>query len=134
MSDPSPTLPLARPAPAVEIVEPLPATVLASPALTILDDQTPAKPPAAKVSRRPRLRKVNPFVEVIRLIAAGIEWLFGLGIVLLGLAVLAAVPVFQFLSLGYLLEATGRVARSGRLRDGFIGVRTVARIGGIVLW
>ena len=61
---------------------------------------------------------------MIRFTASGIEWLFGLGIVLLGLAVLAAVPVLQFLSLGYLLEATGRVARSGRLRDGLIGVRT----------
>jgi hypothetical protein len=50
-----------------------------------------------------------------------------------GLAFLAAVPVVQFLSLGYLLEAGGRVARSGRIRDGFIGVRIAARLGGIVL-
>ena len=135
MSDPSPTLPLARPAPAVEIVEPLgaplPATVLASPALTILDDLAPAASPVARRLRRPR---VNPLVEVIRFVASGIEWLFGLAVVMLGLAVLAAVPVLQFLSLGYLLEATGRVARSGRLRDGFVGVRTAARLGGIVLW
>jgi hypothetical protein len=33
------------------------------------------------------------------------------------------------LSLGYLLEASGRVARSGRLRDGFVGVRKAARLG-----
>jgi hypothetical protein len=99
--------------------------VLAPPALTILEPSTVARP------RRPR---VNPFVRVIRCVASGIEWLFGLGIVFVGLAVLAAVPVLQFLSLGHLLEATGRVARSGRLRDGLIGVRTAARIGGIVLW
>src|SRR5262249_4872887 len=49
------------------------------------------------------------------------------------LAVLAAVPVLQFLSLGYLLESAGRIARTGRLRDGFIGVRTAARFGGAVL-
>src|SRR5213079_2994884 len=61
------------------------------------------------------------------------EWLFGVGVLAIGLAVLAALPVLQFLSLGYLLEAGGRVARSGRLRDGFIGVRTAARLGGIVL-
>ena len=35
-----------------------------------------------------------------------------------------------FLSLGYLLESSARVARTGRLRDGLIGVRKAARIGG----
>lgn len=49
-----------------------------------------------------------------------------------GLAVLAALPIAQFLSLGYLLEASGRVARGGRIRDGWIGVRRAARVGGIV--
>jgi hypothetical protein len=68
-----------------------------------------------------------------------INWLFGFATLLLGLAVLASIPVFQFLTLGYLLESSGRVARSGRIRDGFIGVRTAARFGGIaigafVLW
>jgi hypothetical protein len=42
-------------------------------------------------------------------------------------------PVLQFLSLGYLLEAGGRVARSGRLRDGFVGIRHAARVGSIIL-
>lgn len=64
---------------------------------------------------------------------AGVEWLFGLACVLVGLAFLSAVPVLQFLCLGYLLESAARVAKSGRVRDGFIGVRTAARFGGIVL-
>jgi hypothetical protein len=62
-----------------------------------------------------------------------IEYLFGLASLLLGLAILASIPVIQFLTLGYLLEASGRVARSGRLRDGFVGVRKAARCGGIAL-
>jgi hypothetical protein len=62
-----------------------------------------------------------------------INWLFGLTSLWIGLAVLASVPLFNFLTLGYLLEASGRVARSGRLRDGFIGVRTAARFGGIAV-
>ena len=66
-------------------------------------------------------------------IAAGTEWLFGAVAMMAGLAVLAAIPVLQFLSLGYLLEAGGRVARTGRIRDGFIGIRLAARLGGIVL-
>src|SRR5262249_37124641 len=61
------------------------------------------------------------------------EWLFGAASLTVGLAFLAAIPVAQFLTLGYLLEAAGRVGRSGRLRDGFPGVRLAARVGSIVL-
>jgi hypothetical protein len=61
------------------------------------------------------------------------EWCFGVVSLFCGLAVLAAVPVGQILALGYLLESSGRVARTGRLRDGFIGVRTAANFGGIAL-
>jgi hypothetical protein len=64
---------------------------------------------------------------------AGIEWIFGFFSLIGGLAILATLPALQFLSLGYLLEASGRVARSGRLRDGFPGIRIAARVGGIVL-
>jgi hypothetical protein len=62
-----------------------------------------------------------------------LEWLFGAAALMVGLAVLAALPLLQFLSLGYLLEAGGRVARTGRVRDGFIGARLAARPGGMVL-
>lgn len=68
-----------------------------------------------------------------RAVASSLEWVFGAAVLTVGLAVLAAVPVLQFLSLGYLLEAGGRVARTGRFRDGFIGVRLAARLGGIVV-
>jgi hypothetical protein len=66
-------------------------------------------------------------------IEALFEWCFGFATLIVGLAVLAALPILQFLSLGYLLEAGVRVARSGKLRHGFIGVRQAARIGAIVL-
>jgi hypothetical protein len=68
----------------------------------------------------------------VKTVASVLEWLFGAIALLVGLAVLAALPVVQFLSLGYLLEAGGRIARTGRVRDGFIGVRLAARLGGIV--
>src|SRR5947207_9836264 len=61
------------------------------------------------------------------------EWVFGVLTLIVGLAVLSALPVFNFLSLGYLLEAGGRIGRTGRLRDGFIGVRQAARVGGIFI-
>ena len=62
----------------------------------------------------------------------GLEWLFGLASVIGWLAVLAAVPIVNFISLGYLLEASGRVAQSSRLRDGFIDMPKYARIGSLV--
>src|SRR3954447_14467104 len=66
-------------------------------------------------------------------IASATEWAFGALALGLGLALLAATPLAQFLSLGYLLEAEGRVARGGRLRDGLVGVRRAARVGTIIL-
>lgn len=83
---------------------------------------------ATRVDRTPALLKT------IRTIADGVEWLFGVAVLGVGLASLSAVPLVQFLTLGYLLEAAARVAKSGRLRDGFIGVRTAARLGGIVFF
>lgn len=87
------------------------------------DDSEPTPPPLPR--RRGR--------SDLQTLFAGIEWVFGFFCLMGALATLAALPVFQFLSLGYLLEASGRVARSGRLRDGFPGVRVAARLGGIVL-
>jgi hypothetical protein len=126
MADPfgaSATPPLYRAAPVLEFAdEPADAIVDALPA-----DDTP---PPERRSRRPTLRLAG---RVARAVGSVSEWLFGAATLLVGLAVLAAVPVLQFLSLGYLLEAGGRVARTGRLRDGFIGVRLAARLGGLVL-
>lgn len=58
-----------------------------------------------------------------------------LGIVTLTflLAVIAAIPIVNFLALGYLLEVEGRVARSGRFRDAFPLLSVAPRIGTIVL-
>jgi hypothetical protein len=61
------------------------------------------------------------------------EYCFGASSLVVLLAVLATMPVVQLLSLGYLLEASGRVARSGQLCDGFVGIRKAARLGRIAL-
>ena len=65
-------------------------------------------------------------------LCSGTEWCFGCAALFFGLAVLSTLPVLQFLSLGYLLEASGRISRTGRLRDGFVGVRKAARVGSLV--
>lgn len=97
--------------------------ILVPPPLPDRDEREPTPPPLPR--RRGR--------SDLQTLFAGVEWLFGFFCLLGALATLAALPVFQFLSLGYLLEASGRVARSGRIRDGFPGVRVAARLGGIVI-
>ncbi len=62
----------------------------------------------------------------------GLESLFGVASVVVFLAFASAIPIVQFVSLGYLLEASGRVARTGKLRDGFIDTHLFARIGSVV--
>jgi hypothetical protein len=72
-------------------------------------------------------------VKLWRGFAAGLAWLFGLASIIGGLALLASIPIVQFLSLGYLLEVSGRISRHGRIRDGFIGIPKAARMGSLVL-
>jgi len=72
-------------------------------------------------------------MALLRGLGRGLEWIFGCVCLILGLSLLAALPGVQFFSLGYLLEASARVARTGKLSAGLIGVRTAARLGGAVL-
>ncbi len=59
--------------------------------------------------------------------------LLGLISAVLTLAIISAIPVLNLLSLGYLLESSGRVARSGHLRDGFVGLSRFSIFGRIAL-
>lgn len=56
--------------------------------------------------------------------------MFGFVALIVLLSIVATLPVIQFISLGYLLESGRRVA-TGRIRDGFPGVRLAARLGSI---
>ncbi len=94
----------------------------------ILDDEKTESPTTASVTP-PRAWPVRLWFAT----ASALHWMFGVVCLLLGLSILASIPLLQFLTLGYLLEASGRVARSGRVRDGLIGVRGAARIGGFIL-
>lgn len=80
-------------------------------------------------SRSRRSVLSRPFIATKSLM----EWLFGVLSLILGLSVLATIPILQFASLGYLLESAARVSQSGRIRDGVIGVRRAARLGGALL-
>ncbi len=81
----------------------------------------------SKTRRQGRFRR--------RLLAHANRWFGGLSTAVL-LAVAATVPLLQFFALGYLLHAAAIIARTGRLRDGFIGLETASRIGqlGLGVW
>ncbi|WP_395717073.1 hypothetical protein [Prosthecobacter sp.] len=64
-------------------------------------------------------------------LASILDWSFGFVALLALLAACSVVPVLNFLSLGYLLHVSGTIARTGRIRDGFIGVRKASVIGSI---
>lgn len=63
---------------------------------------------------------------------------FGLLSLIVLLAVIAAIPIVNFLALGYLLDVERRVGRTGRLRDGFPLLADAPRLGsiaaGVALW
>lgn len=107
------------------------ATLAQEPVSARLIDSTPATRPSEISSLlEPRAGLLRRF---LRLVVSITDWVFGAAALIVGLSFLAAYPLLQMLSLGYLLEVSGRIARSGRLRDGFIGVRKAARLGSIVI-
>ncbi len=64
-------------------------------------------------------------------LASAADWLFGF-LALVGLLALCSViPLLNFLSLGYLLHVSGRVAATGRIGAGFVGVRKASVFGTI---
>ena len=59
---------------------------------------------------------------------------FGTGCLIFVLAILAAIPGLNILTLGYLIDPQKRVAQSGRLRDGFPLMALAPRLGVIVFF
>ncbi len=104
---------------------------LADTRVAVGEEGTP--PTAAAQDRGDRSSTWRKLRRIFRVMASASEWLFGCAALFLALAILATLPGLQLLSLGYLLEVAGRVAREQRLGAGFIGVRKAARLGSIVL-
>jgi hypothetical protein len=71
--------------------------------------------------------------RALRGVGVGIDRSFGALSTAVLLAVVATIPIAQFFALGYLLHAAGRLATTGKLREGFVGVKESSRIGQIVL-
>ncbi len=79
------------------------------------------------------LARPRPMQRLFRWLGRTWNSLFGISVLVASLAILSVIPFLNCLSLGYLLHASSRVARSGRWRDGLVGIRSAARIGGMFL-
>src|ERR1700689_1835082 len=85
----------------------------------LVEDES-EKPPSA---RRVPLTPWQAFCAAFEAVVWLLEWPFG-GVSLIGgLAGLGAVPLLAFLSLGYLLEAGGRIARTDAERQRYLHSR-----------
>ncbi|MEM7603610.1 MAG: hypothetical protein AAF357_19630, partial [Verrucomicrobiota bacterium] len=80
----------------------------------------------------------HPLAQACRFLIHQFDRAIGIVTLFVFLAVISVIPLLNLLSLGLLLEASSRVARSGRIRDGFLHLGMFARIGkavlGIWLW
>lgn len=88
-------------------------------------------PSLASVSS-PEQKKKHRLRRVWRGFWSLVDWLMGAAVLIVGLAILAVIPVLNFLSLGYLIEVSGRIARTGKMRAGFIGIRKASAVGSLV--
>lgn len=71
----------------------------------------------------------SAFRRLLHSISSALDWTFGLASLVIGLAIFSIVPLLNFLSLGYLIHASGRVASTGRLRSGWVGIRKASVLG-----
>jgi len=114
----------------IELAPPAPA---APPAI-------PELPPPPPASSAPISAAPNGVQRIFRALVSAIDWLFGFITILGGVAAFSVLPGLNLVSLGYLLQASGRVAATGRIRDGFVGVRQASILGQmafgiwLVLW
>ena len=107
---------------------------------TMLTEPPPTSPPAdiepsgLPVTFAPLEERLGPgrfpgIWKPIRMVAWFVHLGFGTFCLVLLLAILAAIPGLNILTLGYLVDPQRRVAESGRLRDGFPLMLLAPRLG-----
>lgn len=133
----------------VTVPQPVRVTTVQSPGILSDTDTAVAPPPLARIEPvviRPSnfdvdesyfsFQRLRPFPHPIWKPHLALYWLFELAFGVLSLfallAFLAAIPVVNFMALGYLLEAEGRVARTGKLRYAMPLLPLAPKLGGIV--
>lgn len=106
-----------------------------------LTEESAAKPPPIRLEPRSAAMLGAfpvPWRHPIRCVIWLVRAAFGTASLVFLLAVIAAIPGVNFVALGYMMEAQGRVARTGRIRDAMPLFRLAPRVGsialGIFLW
>jgi hypothetical protein len=99
-----------------------------------MSPSVPAFPPdpAPALARDGSPEASRPGTSLLSAIGRAFDAFLGFATLVPVLAVVSAVPVLNLLSLGYVLEASGRIARTGRFRDGWVGLAGFAAFGKIV--
>lgn len=120
--------------PISELNDPATATLPVDPAYR---DGKSALAPESQVDGPRRFESPGEIPHVLRhpfrAVAWFVELIFGAAVLWLLLALIASVPVGNLLALGYVLEAEGRVARSGKLRHALFLLPGAARLGSIIV-
>lgn len=80
----------------------------------------------------PRIERSWPFRTLIA-IRSAVEKAFGCVSIVVVLAIMANIPIIQFLSFGYLLETSGRIGRTGKFFSGIMLADAASRIGRFLL-
>lgn len=75
----------------------------------------------------------HPLRHPVRAVGWLASFIAGSLTLLMLVAALASIPVLNLLAMGWMLDAEGRVVRSGRLRDGLPWLGVVPRLGAIAL-
>jgi hypothetical protein len=119
--------------PAILTAEGVEATGSTTHANSVEEDSRPEALRVIRFDAQGRLPPYPGWRHPLRSLVWVVRGLFGLASLLLLLAVIAAIPIVNFIALGYLLEAEGRVGRSGRFRDGFPLLGLAPRLGTIAL-
>jgi hypothetical protein len=111
------------------------AEVAVAPPNLMLAPSAPPSPPlvTAEVARPVSSWPIRAIYWTYRSIASFLHGSFGVLSLIAGLSVLASIPILNLLSLGYLLEVGGRLARTGKISDALVGIHKASRVGSIVL-
>jgi len=118
--------------PAVPVLQPAVPTAEAVAPLDVLPIPTVRRAPEEPPSELNWSGLLRAAMTLSRGFDAVVESVLGVVCLPLGLAILASLPLLNYMALGYLLEAAGTVGRTGRLRDGFFGIRSAGRVGGLL--
>lgn len=92
-----------------------------------METRTSAHLPRTHSARHPSL--VRRWIQGF---TSGLDVIFGFSSLIAALAILSVIPGLNLLSLGYLIHVSGRVATTGRLREGWVGIRKASVIGSLV--